>query len=361
MSELSAFFMKQAEAGLHMQFVYDVPAGRVVFINAVYQAVLGGTPAEVNAELPALLARLHPDDRQFLARYWKMWVRGQMTDEVEIRLLTEGAPDHWFCLTPSYEQTADGHVLVGGSLRDLSTQKAHQANSDRFNARKNAALEILSHDMAGSFAMVQQIANYLREEVPVLTQSRVPELLRVLETTSQTSMQLIRGLVQLEFLNSTNTDLKRTRVEVGAVLREPLDQLQQGQALLGYHFTYSLPTEPVYAYLDVNKFTQVLTNLVSNAFKFTPNGGEVQVVVEACPGCARFHVQDSGIGIPADMLLRLFERFTPARRPGLRGEPTTGLGLMLCKTIVEWHQGTIAVVSTEGKGTTFTVEIPQAD
>jgi two-component system sensor histidine kinase VicK len=336
MSDLSAFFMKQAEAGLHIQFVYDVPAGRVVFINAAYQTVLDGTPAEVNAELPALLARLHPDDRQFLARYWKMWVRGQMTDEVEIRLLTEGAPDHWFCLTPSYEQTAEGNVLVGGSLRDLSTQKAHQANSDRFNARKNAALEIL-------------------------TQSRVPELLRVLETTSQTSMHLIRGLVQLEFLNSTNTDMKRTRVEVGAVLREPLDQLQQGQALLGYHFTYSLPTEPVYANLDVNKFTQVLTNLVSNAFKFTPNGGEVQVVVEACPGCARFHVQDSGIGIPADMLLRLFERFTPARRPGLRGEPTTGLGLMLCKTIVEWHQGTIAVVSTEGKGTTFTVEIPQAD
>ena len=360
MSDLSAFFMKQAEAGLHIQFVYDVPAGRVIFINAVYQAILGGTPAEVNAELPALLARLHPDDRQFLGHYWKLWVRGQMTDEIEIRLLTEGASEHWFCLTPSYEQTAQGRVLVGGVLRDLSAQKAYQANSDRFNARKNATLEILSHDMAGSFAMVQQIATYLREEVSAPTDSRVPELLRVLETTSQTSMQLIRGLVEIEFLASTNTDLKRTRVEVGAVLREPLDQLQQGQALLGYRFTYSLPTEPVYANLDVNKFNQVLTNLVSNAFKFTPDGGQVQVVVEAYSGCVRFHVQDSGIGIPADMLPRLFERFTPARRPGLRGEPTTGLGLMLCKTIVEWHQGTIVVATTEGKGTTFTVEIPQA-
>jgi two-component system sensor histidine kinase VicK len=57
---------------------------------------------------------------------------------------------------------------------------------------------------------------------------------------------------------------------------------------------------------------------------------------------------------------RLFERFTPARRPGLRGEPTTGLGLMLCKTIVAWQQGTIAVATSEGYGTTFTVEIPQA-
>lgn len=85
------------------------------------------------------------------------------------------------------------------------------------------------------------------------------------------------------------------------------------------------------------------------------------MAVEPCPGCVHIKVQDSGIGIPADVLPRLFERFTPARRPGLRGERTTGLGLVLCKTIVEWHKGTISVASREGQGTAFTVEIPQAD
>jgi two-component system sensor histidine kinase VicK len=361
MSELPAFFMEQAKAGRHIQFVYDVSASRVVFVNAAYRTVLGGNPAEINAELPALLARLHSDDRQFLSYYWRMWVRGQMTDEVEVRLLTEGAPDHWFCLTPDYQQTAEGSVLVGGTLRDISTQKAYQANADRFNARKNASLEILSHDLSGSFALVEQIADALRNAVPTPEPSPVPELLRVLETTSREGMKLIRGLVAIEFLNSTNTDLKRTRVNVGDVLREPLEQLQQGQALLGYSFSYTLPAESVYANLDVNKFNQVLINLVSNAFKFTPDGGRVEVVVEPCPGCVHIRVQDNGIGIPAELLPRLFERFTPARRPGLRGEPATGLGLMLCQTIVEWHQGTISVVSTEGKGSTFTVEIPQAD
>jgi two-component system sensor histidine kinase VicK len=361
MSDYPAFFMEQAEAGLHIQFIYDVPAGRVVFVNAAYQTILGGSPAQVNAELPALLARLHPDDRKYLAHYWKLWVRGQMPDEVEICLLQEGGAAQWFSLTPAYQQTAEGRVLVGGMLRDISAQKNYQANADRFNARKNAALEILSHDLSGSFAIVQQITDFLRQEVQSPADSRVPELLRVLETTSRNSMKLIRDLVAVEFLSSANTDLKRNRVDVGAVLREPLDQLQQGQKLLGYHFTYSLPTEPVYAHLDVNKFTQVLTNLISNAFKFTPDGGQVSVVVAPCPGCIRMHVQDSGIGIPAALLPRLFERFTPARRPGLRGEPTIGLGLMLCQTIVAWHQGSITVDSTEGEGTTFTVEIPQAE
>jgi two-component system sensor histidine kinase VicK len=283
-----------------------------------------------------------------------------MTDEIEIRLPKEEGADQWFSLTPAYQCTAEGRVLVGGTLRDISEQKAYQANADRFNARKNAALEILSHDLSGSFALVQQIADFLRQEVPVPVESRVPELLRVLETTSRNSRKMIRDLVAVEFLSSANTDLKRDRVEVGAVLREPLDQLQQGQALLGYRFTYSLPPEPVYANLDVHKFTQVLTNLISNAFKFTPDGGQVNVAIEACPGCVRIQVQDSGIGIPAALLPRLFERFTPARRPGLRGEPTNGLGLLLCQTIVEWHQGTISVVSAEGEGTTFTVDIPQA-
>jgi two-component system sensor histidine kinase VicK len=361
MSDYPAFFMEQAEAGPHIQFIYDVPTGHVGFINTAYQTVLGGNPAQVNAELPALLARLHPDDHQFLAHYWKLWVRGQIADEIELRLLREGAADQWFSLTPAYQQTAKGSVLVGGTLRDISEQKAYQANADRFNARKNAALEILSHDLSGSFAMVQQIAAFLRQEVPVLAESRVPELLRVLETTSQNSMKMIRGLVAVEFLASVNTDLKRDRVEVGAVLGEALDQLQRGENLLGHRFTYSLPAAPVYANLDVNKFCQVLINLVSNAFKFTPNEGQVSVTVAAGPGCVRFLVRDTGIGIPAALQPVLFERFTPARRPGLRGEPTNGLGLLLCKTIVEWHQGTITVASTEGIGTTFTVEIPQAE
>jgi two-component system sensor histidine kinase VicK len=117
----------------------------------------------------------------------------------------------------------------------------------------------------------------------------------------------------------------------------------------------------VYAHLDVNKMTQVLTNLVSNAIKFTPDGKRVAVKVEKWPGCFRVHVIDEGVGIPESLQPYLFERFTKARRPGLRGEHTTGLGLALCKTIVEWHKGSIKVNSAEGQGCTITVEIPQAD
>lgn len=360
MSDFAALFRGQAEASPHIQFIYDVAAARVVFINAAYGHVLGGNPGQVNDELPALLDRLHPDDGAYLAQYWKLLVQGRMRDEVEVRLLCPGLPDQIFCLTAYYQAPGSEAALVHGDLRNISVNKRNQHYADAFNARKNAALEIMSHDLSGSFAMVQQISHFLQGEVSVPADSPAAELLRVLETTSRNGLKLVRDLVAIEFLSAVNTDLKRDRVEVGAALREPLEQLQQGQGALGFRFDYVLPAEPVYALVDVNKFNQVLTNLVSNAFKFTPDGGQVSVQVETCPGCVRFHVRDQGVGIPAASLPHLFERFTPARRPGLRGEPTTGLGLALCKTIVEWHQGTISVVSTEGSGSTFTVEIPQA-
>jgi len=353
--------MDQAEASSHVQFVYDVPAGRIVFVNPAYEQVLHGHRDQVNEELPGLLARLHPDDRQFLARYWKLWVRGQMADEIEVRLLTPGQADQWFCVTPYCQRNGQEVVRVVGTLRDISAAKHYQQNADSFNTRKNATLEILSHDVSGAFVMVQQIAQYLHEEVTTPPESRVPEMLRVLETTSRNSVKMIRDLINIEFLASANTDLKRDRVEIGEALRPPLEELQRGQNLLGQHFSYSLPVEPVYVDLDQNKMTQVLTNLISNAIKFTPDGGQVAVAVEPCSDGVCIQVQDTGIGIPEAMQPYLFERFTKARRPGLRGEETTGLGLVLCKTIVEWHQGSLSVVSTEGKGSTFTIKIPRAE
>lgn len=358
LADLPAFFRDQAQASAHIHFAYDVAAGRLLFVNDAYARLLGGDPAQADAELPALLGRLYPDDQTYLAHYWKLWVRGQMHDEIEIRLQSPGEPVQWFCLTPFYQRLPQGGVLLGGQLRDISVLKRYQENADNFNARKNATLEILSHDLSAAFVMVQQIVDFLQHEVVPPPDSRVPDMLRVLETTSRESVDMIRSFINIEFLASANTDLRRERVDVAQVLRPALDDLQRSQDLLGHRFDYALPAEPVYAQLDVNKFTQVLLNLVSNAVKFTPDGGRVEVRVTAAAGGVRVEVEDEGVGIPAAALPTLFEAFTPARRPGLRGEPTTGLGLALCKTIVEWHRGTLRVSSTEGAGSRFTVEIP---
>ncbi|OGX81445.1 hypothetical protein BEN47_05720 [Hymenobacter lapidarius] len=361
MLDFAALFLAQANASAQVQFVYDIAAGRVIFVNHAYEQVLLGTDASVNAELPALLARVHPDDRGYLAEHWARWVRGEQLGEINVRLQRGDESAQWFAAIPYYHPAAaaTGPLLVC-TLHDISAAKHHQANSDLFNSRKNVALEVLSHDASGAFVMVEQLAQYLREELPEAGQSQV-QLLQMLENTSRESVKMIRDLINTEFAAAVTTNLKIDRVDLGAVLRDPLEQLRLGHELLGHHFAYTLPAAAVYVNLDVNKFTQVVINLVSNAMKFTPHEGHVRVAVVRLADRARVEVSDDGIGIPAAMLPHVFERFTRARRPGLRGEETIGLGLSLCKTIVEWHEGAVSVTSTEGEGSVFTVEVPLAE
>ncbi len=361
MLDFAPVFLAQVKASPQVQFVYDIGEGKVIFVNGAYEEVLYGTDAGVNAELPALLARIHPDDQGYLAEHWARWMQGEQLGEIEVRLQRAGQSAQWFAAMPYHYQAGGTPPLLVCTLHDISAAKHHQENSDLFNSRKNVTLEVLSHDASGAFILIEQIAQYLREEIPGSALARVTKMLGVLEGTSRESVKMIRDLINIEFAAAVTTNLKFDRVDVGLIMRGPLEQLQIGYELLGHHFAYSLPAEPVYANLDVSKFTQVIINLVSNAMKFTRDEGHVTVQVTNPPDCVRLAVADDGIGIPAAMLPHLFERFTRARRPGLRGEETVGLGLSLCKTIVEWHEGTLSVASTEGEGSTFTVEIPLAE
>jgi len=354
-------FLDQAEASPHVQFLYDLTAGRVVFVNAAYERVLQGNCAHVNHELPALLARLHPDDQPVWRAWWRLWATGQFHHEVEFRLLVAGQPEQWFCLTPHRCQDGDGRVWLAGSLADISVGKRHQANSEKFNTKKNTVLEMLAHDLAGTFALLQQLTDFVAEEMSPQANPQVAEMLRLMRATSGQGVRLIHDLVNQELAESASVDLKRERVDVAERVVQALEPHQRLPGRTGRQLRWEVPDAPVYAEVDANKLLQVVTNLVHNAYKFTPEGGRIAVKVVPCAGCVRISIADEGIGIPAHLQAGLFERYTTARRPGLRGEPTTGLGLWLCKTIVELHHGTLTVASTEGQGSTFTVEIPQAE
>jgi two-component system sensor histidine kinase VicK len=112
-------------------------------------------------------------------------------------------------------------------------------------------------------------------------------------------------------------------------------------------------------YLDDNKFMQVINNLISNAIKFTPDGGEITVALEEKEESVLIKVADTGIGFLEKYHATLFEKFTQTRRTGIKGEPSVGLGMSIVKTIVEWHQGKIWFESQEDKGTTFYIELPK--
>jgi two-component system sensor histidine kinase VicK len=124
-------------------------------------------------------------------------------------------------------------------------------------------------------------------------------------------------------------------------------------------FIFDAVEDEIFVEIDEYKFNQVLNNLISNAIKFTADGGTITIRIVKGESNVLITVADNGIGIPEKYHANLFKKFTKARRPGLKGEPSVGLGMSIIKTIVEWHGGKIWFESKVGEGSTFYIEMPE--
>ena len=124
-------------------------------------------------------------------------------------------------------------------------------------------------------------------------------------------------------------------------------------------YRYSAPAQPIRCYTDADKVEKILFNLLSNAFKYTPDNGNIIISGRTTDNEVEISISDTGSGIAKNDVSQIFARFFQAnnQKPGEYSSPGTGIGLALSKTIVEKHHGTITVDSTLGKGSTFTITI----
>ncbi|MBT9393036.1 hypothetical protein KLP40_07665 [Hymenobacter sp. NST-14] len=355
------------EQGQQLFFVFHLEAQRLTYVSPASAALLGAAadvlmgPGEAAAAaLAAVLARVHPDDQPYAARCFQHLLRSGYLEAVELRLRRgpEGA-DQWLSVSVARAEQAPGQTYLSGSVLDQTPLREYLDNAARFNKKKNATLEILAHDLAGPFAMMQQLTDFVTDKVEPLHDQKLEQLLGMMKSTCQDSITLIHDFVDHEFMESSNVVLRRERVDLVAGLREMLEEYQRAEASLSRQFHFEPAQPAMYLHLDNNKFMQVMNNLISNALKFTPDGGQIRVGLAETETEVEVRVSDDGVGIPAALLPHLYERFTPARRPGLRGERTTGLGMSIIKTIVELHHGHISCQSTEGAGTTFFIRLPR--
>lgn len=341
-----------------VHFVYELAAQQVVYVSEAYARLTSEKPEEVNEALPGWLARVHPDDWQHLRQQVAQAAPEELVEDVEVRVARAGEDTQWLCVTVCRSRTADGQACLSGTIRDVTRSKATALNAQKFNTKKDATLEILSHDLAAPMALMQQLTTELQVESQHSATKSTQELLQLMARTCQQGITLIRDFVDNEFLESANVVLKRERTDLGAWLRLIVEEYQRSGRHMHLHFEFSAPPHPVYAELDINKFQQVINNLFSNAIKFTPAGGSITLSLAQLAERAIITVADNGVGIPVLLQPVLFDKFTKARRPGLRGEKTTGLGMSVIKTIVGLHQGIIRFVSAEASGTVFTIELP---
>ncbi|GAA4382544.1 7TM diverse intracellular signaling domain-containing protein [Hymenobacter koreensis] len=171
-------------------------------------------------------------------------------------------------------------------------------------------------------------------------------------------LQLINQLLDVARLESGQMRLAAAPADLTQQVRYSVAAFGSLAESRDVTLTVEVPPDPLEVYLDVDQFDKILYNLLGNALKFTPAGGKVQVSVAASGNAALVRVHDTGVGIPAEHLPLVFDRFHQVDSNLTRLHDGTGIGLALVKELVALHHGTVHVTSTVGEGTTFTVEIP---
>jgi two-component system sensor histidine kinase VicK len=363
MTPTTNFLPQALDASPQTFFVYDADAGRVLFVSAAYEQLFPGLRREdATTDLPRLLAYLPAEDQQYALHCLGELVAGHHCDDMLLRLQPRpDTPVRWLSMKAQRSLGPEGQALLSGTMEDVTVEQDYLRNADKYMAKKNTTLEILSHDLAGPFNMLQQLAEFLEEKTKTLQDTQVQKMLRIMRDTCRDSVTLIRDFVDGEFMDSANVDFKPIRVDLVQNIGQVVDTYQQGGHLVAKHFTFHASQPTVYVEIDNNKFLQVINNLISNSIKFTREGGNIAVSLIQHPDYVLVTVADDGVGIPAHLLPVLFDRFTPARRPGLLGEKTTGLGMHIIETIVRLHHGRIWVESQENVGTTFYIQLPMSN
>lgn len=245
--------------------------------------------------------------------------------------------------------TLTGVVML---MHDLSQER----EVDRI---KTDFVSSVSHELRTPLTSIKAYtATILRD--PNMAEQTKHEFLTAVDEESDRLTDLVNELLEISRLESGSVEAVRRTVDIGAVVRQSLSGFQRSANAGNIQLDLDIDDAVPQLLGDETRIRSMVSNLVNNAIKFTPQGGKVRVSVQRQDEHLAISVSDTGIGIPSEEIPRIFERFYRVPQPD-RQVPGTGLGLAIVKEIAAIYGGTVQVESELGRGTTFTVLLPTAD
>jgi PAS domain S-box-containing protein len=309
-----------------------------------------------------LLARvLHPDDRErVLGEVHDAGRRGPI--DREYRLVRRDGEVVWVHDTAVVVEGA-GAPFTRGFLVDVTARREAELELERQNAQlreldrlKDEFVSLVSHEFRTPLTSIRGYLELLLEDEASLAQEHVA-FLATIDRNAKRLQRIVGDLLLCAQAEAGQLVLERAPVELGEIVAESVEAARPAAAAKEISLVVADGTVPLLPG-DRARLAQVVDNFVSNAVKFTGSGGTVTVTTRAAAGHAELEVSDTGMGIAADELPRLFERFFRSEQAAAKAIPGTGLGLAIARAIVESHGGRVEVSSEELVGTTFLISLP---
>lgn len=228
----------------------------------------------------------------------------------------------------------------------------------KLNSEKDRFFSIISHDLRSPLSSFLCLTKIFAEELPEMKQEEIQEIANSLRESAISVFSLIEDLLEWSRMQRGLIEFKPEPVPLFDVISKSVESLSEIASLKNQKIQLQVP-EDLFVKVDLTMLESTLRNLLSNAIKFSFRGGQILITARLTQNnFVETSITDNGIGISSDLISKLFRIDRQTGRNGTEGEPSTGLGLLLCKEFVEKNGGNIRVESIEGKGSTFSFTLP---
>ena len=301
---------------------------------------------------------LHPDDQALTRERWRHSLDTGVTYEDQYRMRHHSGEYRWVLDRALPVRDENGAIIRWmGSCTDIQVQKLAEVELREVNRRKDEFLAMLAHELRNPLAPISTAAQLLK--IRSIDEGRIQQASDIIVRQVRHMTDLVDDLLDVSRVTRGLVQLDKVPLDLKPIVTAAVEQARPLIEARRHELVLRMPSARTCVLGDKTRLVQVIANLLNNAAKYTPQGGEVTLALEVQDEQVLIVVRDNGSGIAPTLLPSVFNLFTQGERTPDRAQGGLGLGLALVKSITQLHDGDVSAFSEgSGKGSTFTIALP---